>query len=434
MDSQIMTDFLLSNGFRLASASGDVDVLLVNTCSFIRDARREAEQAIRRACRLKKLGHCRAVVVAGCLSQRLGPELLWRFPEVDALLGVDELDQIVRICRDVLRGKRSIVEISPSLPHRLFESSNPRAVLSRGPYTYLRIAEGCGHACSFCVIPHIRGPYRSRRLDRIVREAEWLLSRGFRELNVVAQDSTAYGTDCEDGASLPVLLRRLGRLGGKFWIRVLYGYPARVTEDLLAAMAEVPQVCHYLDIPIQHSHSAVLQAMGRADTVEFIPKLAERVRRVLPDVTLRTTCITGFPGETRERFEHLLRFARETEFDHVGVFVFSPEEGTPAFGLRPRPSSREAERRRERLLALQRQIVEQKAHRRVGEKCEVLLEKPAPQGSGTWLARSYREAPEVDGLIRVRNVAPGLRAGDFIRVRLTASRGYDMDAVDESSA
>ncbi|MCX7590827.1 MAG: 30S ribosomal protein S12 methylthiotransferase RimO [Kiritimatiellae bacterium] len=423
VDSQTMMTLLHRSGLRPAPSPEQADIVLINTCCFIRDARRESERVIRQACRLKKKGLCRAVVVAGCLPQRYGSNVHAAFPDVDGFIGVDCLDRVAEVCKRVLREEHGIVEISSSTPHRLFELSTPGVVLSPGPFAYLKIAEGCSHHCSFCVIPRIRGQYRSRAPDRILREAESLLERGFRELNLVAQDSTAYGLDRDDGSSLAFLLRRLGQLGDGFWIRILYGYPSRITDDLLAAMAEVPQVCHYLDVPVQHSHPDLLCAMGRADTVEAVPRLVERIRRVLPDAAIRTTCLVGFPGETVEHFRHLLRFVREMRFDHLGVFVFSPEEGTSAIEMSDRPSAREAGRRRNRLLQIQARIVAEKMGARVGEECEVLLEHKVSGEQGVWEGRSSREAPEVDGMLRVMGVAPDRRPGDFVRARLTGITG-----------
>ncbi len=300
-------------------------------------------------------------------------------------------------------------------------------VFTGAPYAYLKIAEGCNHRCAFCAIPAIRGRFRSRPLARILGEAESLLEAGCRELDLVSQDVTACGIDLDGRPRLAELLRALGRLGGRFWVRLLYGYPTRVTPALLEAMASVPQVCAYLDVPIQHSHPEVLAAMRRADTIKAVSALPRRARAALPDAALRTTCLLGFPGEREAHFRHLLRHVDETGYDHLGAFVFSPEVGTPALDLphRPRPST--AARRLDELLRLQRKVVQRRNASRVGREATVLLERRAGRGR-TWVGRSAREAPEVDGVIRVHAVPEGARAGDFVRVRITGSSGYDFAA------
>ncbi len=426
VDSQIMAGELLAAGVPLAPSPEQAEVIIVNTCAFIADARAESAQAIEGACRLKAFGRVRAVVVAGCFPQRERERLFRMFPAIDAVMGVDELREVASVVRRLEQGERMFTLVSGH-PRRLFEPHGAPVVFTGAPYAYLKIAEGCNHRCAFCAIPDIRGRFRSRPLARVLREAESLLEAGCRELDLVSQDVTAYGVDLGAGARLPELLRALGRLGGRFWIRLLYGYPTRVTPALLEAMASVPQVCPYLDVPIQHSHPEVLSAMRRADTIRAVDALPRRARDAIPEVALRTTCLLGFPGEREPHFRHLLRHVEETGYDHLGAFVFSPEVGTPALDLphRPRPST--AARRLDELLRLQRKLVQRRNASRVGLEATVLLERPAGRGR-TWLGRSAREAPEVDGAIRVHGVADGAKAGDFVRVRFTGSSGYDLAA------
>lgn len=426
-----MAGALLEEGIALAPAPEQADVIVVNTCAFIKDARDESADAIRSACRLKAAGRCRAVVVAGCLPQRERDAIAERFPGVDAVIGVDALRKLGDVVRRIQRGERGIRELSPT-SRRLFDPGRRLVVLSGGPYAYLKIAEGCNHRCAFCAIPGIRGKYRSRPISRIVREAERLLEAGCRELNLVSQDTTAFGIDLPGRQKLPDLLRALGGIGGKFWIRLLYGYPTRVTDELLTAMGETPNVCRYIDAPVQHSDPAVLRAMRRADTILAVAKLPDRVRGALSGAALRTTCLLGHPGETDAAFRGLLRYVRDARFDHLGAFVFSPEEGTPAVALSDRPPGETAERRRGQLLELQLKVAREHGARRIGTGMEVLLERPVKDADTTaWMARSAGQAPEVDGITLVREVPEAVKPGTFARVRITAARDYDLDAVWE---
>jgi ribosomal protein S12 methylthiotransferase len=429
VDSQVMAGVLVKEGIALARSPEEADVVIVNTCSFIEDARKEAAETIVEVCGLKKSGQCRAVLVTGCLPQRYGHDLKKQFPDVDAFIGIDQLDRAGEIIRLVLDGetKKDIVEVSET-PSRLFEPELPGIVFTGGPFAYLKIAEGCNHHCSFCAIPGIRGRYRSRKLSDIVKEAEQLLANGIRELDLISQDVTGYGRDLENDTSLVRLIHDLGRLGGKFWIRLLYGYPTGISDELLNSMASIPQVCHYLDIPIQHSHPEILQAMKRGGTLESVGNMARRVRAVMPDVALRTTCLVGFPGENEKHFEHLLEFVQQVEFDHLGVFAYSPEDGTPAASIPGRVDPDVAEERRDRLLTAQRDIVDRKAAALIGTETEVLLERAGTPRHDPWQGRSGRLAPEVDGMILASGLPRGAKVGDFVKVRYTRQAEYDMKA------
>jgi ribosomal protein S12 methylthiotransferase len=428
VDSEHMASVLRADGLRLAPSPEAADVILINTCSFIGDAKQESIDTILRACARKAEGRCRAVVVAGCLPQRYQRELQELLPEVDAFVGLDRLDAIARIVRRLARDGRAIYEV-PRTARRRFSPPRSRVLLTGGPHAYLKIAEGCNHRCAFCAIPLIRGRYRSRRIADIVREAEDLLAHGIRELDLISQDTTAYGRDLHDDTSLPNLLRALGRIGGRFWIRVLYSHPSSVTEALLETMSAIPQVCHYLDVPIQHSHPTMLRAMQRAGSARAVRALTDRVRRVLPDVSLRTTCLVGFPGETETHFRDLLAYIRETEFDHLGVFAFSREENTPAYDLSGQVPLRTALARRDRLMRAQQAVVRRKAAGRVGQRDVVLLEKPRTAAGQSWVSRAAGQGPEVDGCVIVRAAGPESAAGQFIDVRYTRAADYDMLAV-----
>lgn len=426
VDSQIMAGHLVDHQMVLASSPEQADIVIVNTCAFIQDAREESVEAILSACRLKREGPCRAVIIAGCMSQRYREELQQSLPEVDALIGLDELDTIADVVKRVASGETRILTVSKQ-SRRLYEPPASGVVFSGGVHAYLKIAEGCNHRCAFCAIPGIRGRYRSRPVDRLVAEAERLLAGGFRELDLISQDVMAYGCDRHDDASLVGLLRALGRLGGDFWVRLLYGYPTGVTRELLDVMGEVPQVCHYLDVPIQHRAPTVLRRMRRVETIDTVSDMVSLAREVLPDIALRTTCLVGFPGETDAHFEELLAFVTEARFDHVGAFAFSPEKGTPSFTMSHRPSAALAGERRERLLAAQQSVVRRNGQALLGKPARVLLERPIETGE-RWAARSARQAPEVDGQVLVTPVPVDAQAGDFLNVRYTATAGYDLEA------
>lgn len=424
VDSEHLIASLLRSGLRLTPDPEEADLLLINTCAFIHDAREEAIDAILEACRRKAKGPCRGVIVTGCLSQRYHQQLARSIPEADAFLGLDALDRVGEVALRILRGEGPILDVSKEAV-RLFEPAGARVVLSAGPYAYIKIAEGCDHRCGFCAIPGIRGRHRSRPVDRIVAEAEDLLGRGIRELNLISQDTTFYGRDRKDGTDLCGLLEALGRIGGHFWIRVLYGYPTGITDRLLDTMGAIPQVCRYLDVPVQHSHPDVLKLMRRGNTLGAVAGLAARVRARLPGVVLRTTCLVGHPGETAAAFAHLKRYVRESAFDHLGVFAFSPEEATPSEHLKPRPGAAVAARRREALLDLQQAVLDDRAPAWVGAEEEFLVEQAPAGRGGKAVGRTRRQAPEVDGKTRVGGLAAAVKPGSWLPVRYTARQGAD---------
>lgn len=425
VDSQIMAGALLAAGATFVPDPEKADVIVVNTCAFIEDAREESVETILSVCELKTSGRCKAVLVAGCLPQRYREKLADILPEVDAFIGLDELQDIGNVLDRVLNGANGIVEVSRT-SSRLYDPEYPELVLTGGPYAYLKIAEGCNHKCSFCAIPGIRGQRRSRTIESITREAEILLQSGIRELNVISQDVTAYGRDLGDGNDLAALLRVLEGCGNDFWIRLLYGYPAGYSAELLDVIASSNVICRYFDIPIQHSHPDILRAMKRTDTVGKLEGVIERIRETMPDAVLRTTCLVGFPGEEEKHFQHLYDFVQRMKFDHLGVFVYSPEEGTKAFDMKERPDPELCEERRHELMMIQRSIVDGKASSMTGEEVEVLVERKAEQGH-FMIGRSRREAPEVDGEIFIKHVAPE-DIGNFIRVKYTGQLDYDMSA------
>ena len=425
-DSEVMAGALLKAGYVLAPSPDRADVILVNTCAFIEPARAEAAENILAACAHKANGACKAVVVTGCLPQRYRERLTEVFPEVDAFLGVDELDHLPAVL-DALAARRPVsMSIAPGLPTRTFVKPIPGLRLTGKAFAYVKIAEGCNHACAFCAIPQFRGRLRSRPAEEVLDEARALLATGTRELNLIAQDVTAYGKDRRDGTFLASLLRALDALEGDYWVRFLYGFHNHVSDELLEVMAGARHVLPYFDLPIQHCAPDILRAMRRADTIAAIKTFPGRLRDAVPGVTLRTTCMVGFPGETEDHFKALLDYVEAVRFDHLGAFVFSPEEGTAAAALPGLPDPETAQRRHAELMAVQKRIAKERNRARVGSTGRALLVDY--DGKDGAYARLPHQAPEVDGLTRIAHVPDSLRPGDFAEVRVTGVRGYDLTA------
>lgn len=425
VDLQVVAGTLLKNGFALAPSPDEADVVLVNTCAFIKSACEEAVAEIERACALKRSGRVRAVVVCGCFVQRFRGKLAALFPDVDAFMGIDNLDRAAETVRAALEhasaAKGSAAcDIGAGRPCGLFNPPSPALRFTGKAYAYLKIAEGCAHRCAYCAIPSIRGNCRSRRMDDILAEARALVSTGARELDVIAQDPLLWGRDFKDGRSdITALLRALDGLDGDFRVRVLYAYPSEITDGFLEWMATSPRAMKYLDVPLQHTVPEILRAMNRGAAVEATLGAAARVRAAVPGVVLRTTVMTGFPGETEARFRRMADDLAEMDFDYAGVFAFSPEEGTPAARLPRRPPRATAERRAAEIEAAQSLRWRAKARRLKGTVAPALVVAPG-------VARLERQAPDIDGVTHVE----GCRAepGEVVRVRLTGWRGYDFKA------
>ena len=441
VDLQVIGAELHSAGFEIGAEVEEADVVLVNTCAFIEDAREEAVSSILGACELKKKGRCKIVAVTGCLPQRYRDKVLKACPDADIIAGIDELERIPALIREALANRAAanaasaapapakIIAVPPVPPCKLFTSKSPGLILTGGPFAYLKIAEGCRHACAFCAIPGIRGKLRSRSIAEIVAEAKALLAEGVKELDIIAQDSTSYGADLRDGAAtLPALLRELDALPGDFWLRILYGYPSLVTDELLGLMATSKHICRYLDIPVQHSHPDILRAMRRAGTIESVAGMPCRLREKVPGLTLRTTCLVGFPGETAEHFAHLLAYAKESKFDHLGAFAFSPEEGTPAYDMGDEPDDITAEKRRDMLMRAQSKISAKNLQEKLGAELRILLEvPPEDSANGHWEGRHEGQAPDdIDGVCFILNVPDAAQPGDFIAARVAGVDGYDL--------
>ena len=426
VDSQVMAGYLKSGKIALAPSPEEADVILVNTCAFIEAAREEAAEAILSACEHKRQGGCRAVVVAGCMVQRYRERLGKAFPEVDAFLGVDELEQIEGVVRQVAEGKRLGVVAAPGEAVKVYSPAYPSLLFTGGPFAYLKVADGCNHRCAYCAIPNIRGHFRSRAAEEIVAEAEGMIRAGVKELNLISQDTLLYGHDKEGAPRIAELMRRIDGIDGDFRFRVLYGYPAGVTDEVLDVLNTSRHICKYLDLPVQHSHPDILRAMNRGKAVDATEDLAARLRQAVPGVVLRTTCLVGFPGETDEHFEHLVEYVRRAKFDHLGVFAFSPEEDTAAFEMDGTPEPDVAEDRCQRLMALQRVVVRERLKALKGSRDRVLLLRKNPDGD--WVGRLPRQAPEVDGETFVAGVPQQAQVGDFLDVEITGGKEYDVEA------
>ena len=429
VDLQVMTGHLLKKGFSLAPNPDAADVVLVNTCAFIEEAREEAAAEILRALELKAAGQVRAVVVAGCFAQRYGSAILDSFPGVDAVLGIDALDKIAGVIEKI--GAKPVVKIPRGEPRKVFNPPVPALRLTGAAFAYLKIAEGCAHRCSYCAIPAIRGKYRSRTVKAILAEARALIASGVKELNVIAQDPMLYGVDLppEKGVrpDLVQLLKAIDALKGDFRVRVLYSYPSEITDGFLDWLNTSPHAIRYVDVPLQHTVPAILKAMGRGSAVQASLEAAARIRAAVPGVTLRTTIMTGFPGETERDFKRLLSDIARFSFDHLGAFAFSPEEGTVAAEMGGRVAAGTGERRRDEVMRAQRRVWLPRAKARLGKTFPALVVAPG-------VARLESQAPDVDGVTRLKSVrgVPPPAVGTWISVRLTALRGYDFEGVPVS--
>lgn len=431
-DSEVMFGALLKAGLQTSPVPEAADVIIVNTCAFIESAREEGAGEILSACAHKQAGGCKAVIVTGCMPQRYRDRMAESFPDVDAFLGVDQLDLLPETLKQLEARPRKAahtalpVTIAPGLPVRTFNKPIPALRLTGPVFAYIKIAEGCNHACAFCAIPQFRGHLRSRKPEDILAEATELLKTGTREINLVAQDVTAYGRDLRDGTTLASLLKALDALEGDFWIRFLYGFHNHVTDDLLDVMAGAKHILPYFDLPIQHCAPNVLRAMRRADTIAAIGTFPERLRTAVPGAVLRTTCMVGFPGETEEDFKQLEAYIERVRFDHLGTFIFCPEEGTHAATLPDLPDPKVAQRRHAALMTLQKRIARENNRARIGMESQALV-VDYDDGEGIYV-RLPHQAPEVDGLTHVAHAPEHIQPGDFVTVRVTGARGYDLTA------
>lgn len=420
VDAERMLAILCRDGFVISPDAGVCDVVIVNTCGFIEDAKRESIENILEFAALKETGNLKAVVVTGCLAERYQKEIAVELPEADVILGIGKNSDIARAIRRALNGEKTV-----AFGDKAQLSLEGERVLANAPYyAYLKVADGCGNRCSYCAIPLIRGDFRSRRMEDIVAEAEALAGQGVTELNVVAQDTTRYGEDIYGKLMLPQLLEELCALPGIHWVRILYCYPQRITDELLDVMARQPKIVHYMDMPVQHASGRVLAEMNRRGDADSLTALVEKIRQRIPDIALRTTIITGFPGETEADFEELCLFAQRNRFDRLGCFAYSQEEDTPAAGMEPQLDGETKRRRAEVVMELQMRIVEEKGAEHIGRTLEVLCEGYDGE-RGLYFGRSYMDAPDIDTKVYF-SAAGSPKAGDYLPVTITAAADYDL--------
>ncbi|RHV37914.1 30S ribosomal protein S12 methylthiotransferase RimO [Ruminococcus sp. OM05-10BH] len=420
-DSETMLGMLASRGYQIVDEEEKADVIIVNTCCFIHDAMEESIETILQMSEYKKSGSLKALIVTGCMAERYREEITKEIPEVDAVLGTASYGHILDAVDEALKG-HSYLMMEPLDTLPIIETH--RLVTTGGHYAYLKIAEGCDKHCTYCIIPKLRGNFRSVPMDHLIKEAEQLAADGVKELILVAQETTLYGKDLYGEKKLPELLHKLCQISGIRWIRILYCYPEEITEELIQTMKEEPKICHYLDLPIQHASDGILKRMGRRTSKEELVHIISRLREEIPDITLRTTLITGFPGETQEQHEELMDFVDEMEFDRLGVFTYSPEEGTPAASMPDQIEESIKEDRRAELMELQQEIAFEQAENMIGKEVLVMIEgKVADENA--YVGRTYKDAPNVDGLIFV-NTDAELMSGDFAKVKVTGACEYDL--------
>jgi len=425
VDSEVMMGILSRHGYELTPRPQEADVLVVNTCSFIEPAQQESVNTILEMAEYKRTGRAQRLVVAGCLVERFGAQIRQQIPEVDALVGTGDVERILDATEGGLR------ELAPAPPEFLYHDLSPRVLTTPRHFAYIKINEGCDHPCSFCIIPELRGRFRSRRFESVVREAEQLASRGAREVILIGQDTTAYGEDLGIRDGLPLLLERLASIGSLSWIRFLYCYPNRITPRLLDTIAAHPRLVKYLDVPLQHASQPVLARMKRGGSPGALLRLVERIRAAIPGVWLRTSFIAGFPGETESDFRELCDFVRAAQFDWLGVFAYSDDETAESHSLDGKVDPAAIADRRHRLMSIQRKISRRRLARRVGQSFSAVLEGPSRDSDLVWQARLEGMAPEIDGRILVTEIdAPGLPLeslpGSLVRVEITGAQDYDL--------
>ena len=422
VDSENMLGILNENGYRITNEEQEADIIIVNTCCFINDAKEESITTILEMAAYKKSGSLKALIVTGCLAERYKDEILNEIPEVDALLGTSSFAKIIEVIKEVTDGKQ----------HTHFESlellprTSTKRMLTSGSYSaYMKIAEGCDKHCTYCIIPQVRGNYRSVPMEDLLEEAAYLAEQGVKELILVAQETTLYGKDIYGEVRLSKLLHELCKVNDIKWIRILYCYPEEITDELIETMKQEPKLCRYLDIPIQHASDRILKLMGRRTSQEALINIISKLRANLPDIVLRTTLITGFPTETEEEHQEVMEFVKSMRFERLGVFTYSKEDNTPAASLKPQITAKVKKQRQKEIMKLQQEIVFERTQSFIGKTFEVLIEGRIADEDGVYIGRTYMDAPQVDGFVFVSSDRE-LISGDLVKAVITGAKGYDL--------
>lgn len=421
VDSEFMLGYLRDSGYHLTNEEQNAEVIIINTCCFIHDAKEESIQTILEMAEYKKNGRLKVLIVSGCLAQRYQEEIMKEIPEVDALLGTTSYDQIVEVIESVIKGEKKNIF---SDINYLAKTDTYRVNTTGGYYSYLKIAEGCDKHCTYCIIPKIRGDYRSVPMDKLIEEAAFLAEGGVKELIIIAQETTIYGTDIYGRKMLPELLKKLCRIQGIEWIRLQYCYPEEINDDLIQVIKEEPKICNYLDIPIQHASDSVLKRMGRKTTCKDIKELITKLRYEIPDIALRTSLITGFPGESEEDHEMMKKFIEEIQFERLGVFPYSREEDTPAAKYKNQVTKKVKLERLDELMKIQQNNAFQKAKEKTGRILSAMIDGKIPE-EGIYVGRTYMDSPNVDGLIFIDS-RDELLSGELVHVCITGAKEYDL--------
>lgn len=421
VDTEVMLGMLTGKGYSITDDEQEADAVVVNTCCFINDAKEESINTILEMAQLRSAGQIKALVVAGCLAQRYKEEIQEEIPEVDAIVGTTAIDAVVEALENVLKGnaRNFIADINRKPVY-----GKKRIVTTGGHYAYLKIAEGCDKHCAYCIIPKVRGNYRSIPMESLIQEAKDLVAFGAKEIILVAQETTLYGKDLYGEKSLPKLLHELCKIDGLYWVRILYCYPEEITDELIETIRTEKKVCNYLDIPIQHGSDRILKRMGRRTNQQELKDMVHKLRSAIPDICLRTTLITGFPGETEEDHEELMAFVDEMEFDRLGVFTYSPEEDTPAAVFPDQITEEVKCDRQAEIMELQQEIAFERAENMIGKRVLAMIEGKVPD-EHAYVARTYMDAPNVDGFLFIQT-SEELMTGDFVRAKITGSYEYDL--------
>ncbi len=425
IDSEIMLGLIEEEGYVVVSDESDADIVIINSCGFIMDANEEAIANILRVADFKKSGKLKGIIVTGCMAQRYKDEIFESLPEVDAVVGTGDFEKIGDVIKSLIGGEKQVRLVTDN--NRKLEERNSlkRKISTAGGFAYLKIAEGCDNFCTYCTIPSLRGKYRSRTFESLIDEAKMLAENGVKEIIVIAQDTSLYGTDIYGKKTLPKLLRGISEIDGIEWIRILYCYPENIDDELIDEILKNPKVCHYLDMPIQHADNEILKRMGRKSTREGLIEVISKIRKKIPDFCFRTTLIVGFPGETEEQFLNLADFIKSVKFDRLGVFTYSREEGTPAYKMPNQIEEEIKQERKDYIMELQKSISAEKCESFVGKVLKVIVEGKIEGEENVFCGRSYRDCYEIDGFVFFESDEE-LIAGDFIFVKITAASDYDL--------